>query len=56
MKLRNHYEVDKGTSGLTLQAQSREEIFTDKITALALRPARFKDRELRVCKLCSSES
>jgi len=56
VKLRNHYEVDKGTSDLTLPAQSREEIFTDKMTALALRRAWFKGRDLCVCKLCSSAS
>lgn len=44
--LRNHYGVDMGTSGLILQAQSREEIFADKIVAFALRPNRLKNRDL----------
>lgn len=44
--LRNHYAVDMGTSGLILQAQSREEIFADKVVALALRPNRLKNRDL----------
>jgi predicted nucleotidyltransferase component of viral defense system len=35
MMLRNHYGVEMGTSGLILQAQSREEILADKIVALA---------------------
>jgi predicted nucleotidyltransferase component of viral defense system len=46
MMLRNHYAVDMGTSGLILQAQSREEIFADKVVALALRPNRIKNRDL----------
>ncbi|WP_462325372.1 nucleotidyl transferase AbiEii/AbiGii toxin family protein [Desulfoplanes sp.] len=46
MMLRNHYSVDMGTSGLILQAESREEIFADKILALALRPNRMKNRDL----------
>lgn len=46
MMLRNLYGVDMGTSGLILQAQSREEILTDKIVALALRPNRMKNRDL----------
>lgn len=44
--LRNHYAVDLGTAGLILQAQSREEIFADKIVAFALRPNRLKNRDL----------
>ncbi len=44
--LRNHYNVDMGTSGLILQAQSREEILADKILALALRPNRLKNRDI----------
>ena len=44
--LRNHYGIDMGTSGLILQAQSREEIFADKIVAFALRPNRLKNRDL----------
>ena len=46
MMLRNHYGVDMGTAGLILQVQSREEIFADKIVALALRPNRIKNRDL----------
>ena len=46
MMLRNHYGVDMGTGGLILQAQSREEIFADKLVAFALRPNRLKNRDL----------
>ena len=46
MMLRNPYGVDMGTSGLILQAQSREEILADKIIALAFRPNRLKNRDL----------
>jgi predicted nucleotidyltransferase component of viral defense system len=46
MMLRNHYGVEMGTSGLILQAQSREEILADKIVALTLRPNRLKSRDL----------
>ena len=46
MMLRNPYGVEMGTSGLILQAQSREEILADKLVALALRPNRFKNRDL----------
>ena len=46
MMLRNHYGVEMGTSGLIIQAQSREEILADKILALALRPNRLKNRDL----------
>ena len=46
MLLRSHYGVDMGTSGLIVQAQSREEIFADKIVAFALRPNRIKNRDL----------
>ena len=35
-----------GTSGLILQAESREEILADKLLALALRPKRVKNRDL----------
>lgn len=44
--LRNPYGVDLGTSGLILQAQSREEIFADKVIALAFRENRIKNRDL----------
>lgn len=45
MMLRNHYAVEMGTSGLILQAQSREEIFADKVVAFAMRPS-VKNRDL----------
>ncbi|MBC2705896.1 nucleotidyl transferase AbiEii/AbiGii toxin family protein [Desulfobacula sp.] len=44
--LRNHYNVDMGTSGLIVLAQSRQEILADKFIALALRPNRIKNRDL----------
>ena len=44
--LRNHYNIDMGTSGLIIQAQSLQEILADKIVALALRPNRIKNRDL----------
>lgn len=44
--LRHDYGVDLGTSGLIVQAQSREEILADKIVALALRPNRLKNRDI----------
>lgn len=46
MLLRNPYGVDMGTSGLIIQAQSREEILADKWLALALWPNRIKNRDL----------
>lgn len=46
LMLRNHYGVEMGTSGLILQAESREEILADKLLALALRPNRVKNRDL----------
>jgi predicted nucleotidyltransferase component of viral defense system len=46
MALLNSYGVEMGTSGLILQAQSREEIFADKLVAFALRPNRLKNRDL----------
>jgi predicted nucleotidyltransferase component of viral defense system len=46
MMLRNLYGVDLGTSGLILQAESREEILADKIIALAFRDNRVKNRDL----------
>jgi len=42
----NRYGIDMGTSGLILQAQSREEILADKVVAVALRPNRVKYRDL----------
>jgi predicted nucleotidyltransferase component of viral defense system len=46
MTLRNLYEVDLGTSGLILRAESREEILADKLIALAFRENRLKNRDL----------
>lgn len=46
MMLLNPYGIEMGSSGLILQAQSREEIFADKLVALALRPNRIKNRDL----------
>lgn len=46
MMLLNPYGVDMGTSGLIIQAQSREEIYTDKLIAFAFRPNRVKYRDL----------
>ncbi len=46
MVLLNPYGVEMGTSGLIVQAQSRAEIYTDKLLALALRPNRIKNRDL----------
>lgn len=46
MMLRNLYGIDLGTSGLILQAQSREEILADKLIALAFRENRVKNRDL----------
>ena len=46
MFLINHYEVEMGTGGLILQAQTLEEIFADKLLAFALRPNRIKHRDL----------
>lgn len=44
--LLNPYGVDMGTSGLIIQAQSREEIYADKLIAFALRQNRIKYRDL----------
>ena len=46
MMLLNPYDIDMGTGGLILQAQSREEIYADKLLAFALRPNRVKHRDL----------
>lgn len=46
MTLLNPYGVDMGTNGLVIQAQSREEIYADKLLAFALRPNRLKHRDL----------
>lgn len=44
--LMDHYQVDMGTSGLILYAESREEILSDKYLALAQRPNRVKQRDI----------
>ncbi len=44
--LYNHYGVEMGTSGLIIQAQSKQEILADKFIALGLRPNRIKNRDL----------
>ncbi len=46
MILLNFYDIDMGTSGMIIQAQSREEIYTDKILAFTFRPNRIKYRDL----------
>jgi predicted nucleotidyltransferase component of viral defense system len=46
MMLLNPYGVDMGTSGLIIQAQSREEIYADKLLAFAFRSNRIKYRDL----------
>jgi predicted nucleotidyltransferase component of viral defense system len=46
MLLLNPYGVDMGTSGLIIQAQSREEIYADKLIAFAFRPNHIKYRDL----------
>jgi predicted nucleotidyltransferase component of viral defense system len=46
MMLLNPYGVEMGTGGLILQVESREEIFSDKLVAFALRPNRIKYRDL----------
>ncbi len=46
MVLLNAYGVDMGTSGLIVRAESREEIFADKLLAFALRPNRLKHRDI----------
>ena len=44
--VQNKYEIDMGNTGLIIACQSREEIFTDKLLAFALRPNRIKYRDL----------
>lgn len=46
MMLLNPYGVDMGTGGLIIQAESREEIYADKLIAFALRPNRIKYRDI----------
>ncbi|MEI6389380.1 MAG: nucleotidyl transferase AbiEii/AbiGii toxin family protein [Spirochaetota bacterium] len=44
--IRNHYGTGFGTSGMVLKAESRKEIFADKILAIGLRPNRVKYRDI----------
>lgn len=44
--LQNHYGINLGTDSLIVKAQSREEIFADKLVAFAMRPGRLKYRDL----------
>lgn len=44
--LKNYYQIDMGTSGLILQAETKQEILADKWVALAFRPNRIKQRDL----------
>jgi predicted nucleotidyltransferase component of viral defense system len=44
--LLNHYGINLGTDSLIINAQSREEIFADKLVAFAMRPGRLKHRDL----------
>ncbi|HNZ03319.1 MAG TPA: nucleotidyl transferase AbiEii/AbiGii toxin family protein [Myxococcota bacterium] len=42
----NPYGVDMGTSGLIIRAESRQEIFVDKLVAFAVRRGRVKQRDI----------
>ena len=44
--IRNHYGINLGTEALIINAQTREEIFADKLLAFAMRPGRLKHRDL----------
>lgn len=44
--LYNRYDIELGTGNLVINAQSREEIFLDKLVAFALRRGRIKSRDL----------
>lgn len=46
MVLLNLYGVEMGTTGLIVQAQTREEIYADKLIAFALRENRIKYRDV----------
>jgi len=46
MLLLNPYGVDMGTGGLIINAESRQEIYTGKLLAFALRPNRIKYRDV----------
>ncbi|HCU06979.1 MAG TPA: nucleotidyl transferase AbiEii/AbiGii toxin family protein [Holosporales bacterium] len=52
----NPYGVDFGTSGLVVNAQSLEEIYTDKLIAFALRPNRIKYRDIWDISWCHSKN
>jgi len=42
----DHYGVDMGTQELVIQVESKEEIYADKMIALAFRSGRIKNRDL----------
>src|SRR5699024_5561882 len=44
--LRSAYAIDLGTETLIVNAQSREEIFVDKLVAFGMRPGRLKYRDI----------
>ncbi|WP_273209490.1 nucleotidyl transferase AbiEii/AbiGii toxin family protein [Marinobacter subterrani] len=44
--IQNHYGINLGTESLIINAQTREEIFADKILAFAMRPGRLKYRDI----------
>ena len=44
--LRNLYDIDMGTGGLVLAAESLREVLADKVVALAMRRNRLKNRDL----------
>jgi len=44
--LLNPYGVDMGTAGLVMMAESRREIFVDKLVAFAVRRGRVKQRDI----------
>lgn len=46
LTIRNHYNTNLGTEGMIINAQSREEIFADKLIAFGMRPGRIKYRDL----------
>ncbi len=46
MVLQNHYNIDLGTSGLLIQAETLHEIMSDKLLAFARRPNRIKSRDV----------
>jgi len=44
--IKNHYGLDSGTSGLIIMTESLNEIFADKLIAVAFRPNRVKYRDI----------